>query len=271
MLWRYKSVGLVSFLPDVFVLWLSSDDGCSCWPCNLFLIKRYTPRLSIPPMFENVVTVWWIAGGMLPGLIDTQIPNIAKAHHWKMKASTNSDIARTAACLILLADDCFPSEVFSLFSMERSFAHVSTYSVVFTTKITDRGRVVKRNWRNWPFTPSKKHLKQMQIEFLETFHWTIFKMCFTVYFIFSSYAVVGNMKTNSKKESTYEEPFGPSSLVAREITDNRKGSPKIQRSRRQSRRPNSSCLLKIMSMKAFTATMLTISVWAVINSRSITP
>ena len=141
-------------------------------------MKIYTPKLIIPPMFENVVTVWWIAGGMLPGLIDTQIPNIAIAHHWKMKASTNIDIARTAACLILLADDCFPSEVFSFFSMERSFAHVSTYSVVFTTKITDRGRVVKRNCRNWPFTPSKKHLKQMQIDFLETCTKRFFKCAF---------------------------------------------------------------------------------------------
>lgn len=59
---------------------------------------------------------------------------------------------------------------------------------------------------------------------------------------------------------TYNEPFGPNCLAASAIMDKRKGNPKIHKSKRQSRFPNFNCLLKIISVKAFTATMLTMKV-----------
>jgi hypothetical protein len=96
-------------------------------------------------MLENVVTVWCTAGGTPPGLANTQIPYIAIAHHCNINASTNNDMARTAACFIFAADDCFPSDVFSAFSKDRSFTHVKMYSVVFMMRMTESGSVVRRN------------------------------------------------------------------------------------------------------------------------------
>lgn len=158
ILMSYTSVWLVSLVPDGLEPWLWSGETWA-WFCNLLLITRKTIRLTIPPTFENMVTAWIRAGGRVTGSTNTQIPNKASVSHWKMNAKTNNDMARTAECFILEPDDCFPSERLNFFSMDRSFAHVITYNVVFTIRIKENGRVTRKNWANPPFTPSKKQLK----------------------------------------------------------------------------------------------------------------
>lgn len=155
----YTSVWLVSLVPDGLEPWLWSDETWA-WFCNLLLITRKTMRLTIPPTFENMVTAWIRIGGRVTGSTNTQIPNKASVSHWKMNAKTNNDMARTAACFILELDDCFPSERLNFFSMDRSFAQVITYNVVFTIRMKENGRVTRKNWANPPFTPSKKQLKE---------------------------------------------------------------------------------------------------------------
>ena len=119
--------------------------------------------------------------------------------------------------------------------------------------------MVRRNWASSPLTPSKKQLKQMKLDFLVMNLMSLFLFC------------AEKIEGSSKFKSTYKDPLGPNCLAARAIMDNKKGSPNIQRRRRQSRAPNFSCLLKIISVKALTATMLTIRTCAVINSSSVTP
>ena len=112
-----------------------------------------TPRLSIPPKLENVVTRWNITCGTGPA--KAHIPNSAIAHHWIKNAATNSDMAFAARCDARMLAGLEPCVYRILLVSSRILFHVRKYRIMFMSRMIKRGTVVKQMLATTPFTPSK--------------------------------------------------------------------------------------------------------------------